>query len=397
MNNSFQRSKIPYGKQTISEEDIASVVEVLRSDFLTQGPVVDLFARELEKKLNCNFAIPTNSATSALQIAYMALGLSKGDILWSSPNTFVATTNAALHCGAEVDFVDIDPDTYNISVTKLESKLIEAKELDKLPKIVTCVHFGGQSCDMEEIYKLSLIYKFKIVEDASHAIGASYKDFNVGECKFSDITIFSLHPVKIITSGEGGIATTNDKYLYDQMKLLVSHGIERNLTNFCESTDNEIWNYQQLKLGFNYRMTDIQAALGLSQLRNLRKFVAIRNSIAYKYNSELDDLTFKLPYVKSHNISSYHLYVIRIPFRNNYYSQKNFFHSLKKANILVNLHYIPVYRQPYYKELGFKKGYCPEAELYFKEIITLPIFPTLKDEQQKYIIEKLKQLDLKYG
>ena len=393
----FEKEFIPYGKHKISKDDIQSVIDVLKSDFLTQGPKIKEFEDKVAHKVGSKYAISSNSATSALHIACLALGLSKNDILWTSSITFVASANVGRYCGAKVDFVEIDFNTGLISINALTEKLEIAKKNNKLPKIFIPVHLAGSSCDMEEIYKLSLIYKFKIVEDASHAIGASYKEFNVGECKFSDITIFSLHPVKIITSGEGGIATTNDKHLYDQMKLLVSHGIEKNLSNFCESTNDEIWNYQQLKLGFNYRMTDIQAALGLSQLRNLRKFVEIRNSIASIYNRELEDLTFKLPYVKSHNISSYHLYVIRIPFRNNYYSQKYFFNSLKKANILVNLHYIPVYRQPYYKELGFKKGYCPEAELYFKEIITLPIFPTLKDEQQKYIIEKLKELDLKNG
>ncbi len=385
--------KIPYGRQSISEEDISSVVQILRSDYLTQGPIGDIFAKEISRKLDCNYAIPTNSATSALQIAYLALDLGKGDILWSSPNTFVATTNAALHCGAEVDFVDINPYTYNISIRKLKDKLVIAEKQNKLPKIISCVHFAGQSCDMEEIYSLSLIYKFKIVEDASHAFGAIYNGYRVGSCKFSDITIFSLHPVKIITSGEGGIATTNNKNIAQKMKNLCSHGIEKTNLKINNSHENEIWNYQQISLGFNFRLTDIQSALGLSQLQKLDYFVEKRNSIAEIYDSQLSNLSFQLPKVNKHNKSSFHLYAIRIPSQNKRKSQKYFYDSLLKANILVNLHYIPVYRQPYYENLGFKKGYCPEAELYFKEVLSLPIFPALKENDQQYIIDKLKKLD----
>lgn len=392
MKNLFKRSKIPYGKQLITEEDILAVNKVLRSDFLTQGPVVDVFAKEVSKKLGCDFAVPTNSATSALHIAYLSLGLNKGDIVWSSPNTFVATTNTALHCGAEVDFVDIDPQTYNISIEKLEKKLILAKKNKKLPKILTCVHFAGQSCDMESIYELSLIYKFKILEDASHAIGAQYKQFKVGSCKFSDITVFSLHPVKIITSGEGGIATTNDEVLASKMNLLVSHGIKKGKVIMNQSNRDEIWNYEQLSLGFNFRLTDIQAALGLSQLLKLEKFVNIRNSIALKYDNELKKTSFQLPYISKYNKSSFHLYVIRVPITNKSKNQKYIFKKLQEANIMVNLHYIPVYRQPYYQQLGFIKGYCPEAELYFKEAVTLPLFPSLKDDDQDFIIKKLKSL-----
>ena len=385
-----KRSKIPYGRQTISEEDIDSVVKVLRSDFLTQGPILEVFAKEVSRKINCKYSIPTNSATSALHIAYLSLGLKKGDIVWSSPNTFVATTNTALHCGAQVDFVDIDPITYNISVHNLETKLIEANKNNKLPKIVTCVHFAGQSCDMEAIYNLSQIYDFRIVEDASHAIGATYKGYKVGSCKYSDITVFSLHPVKIITSGEGGIATTNKWELAHKMNLLVSHGIQKGKVSLNDFNQNEIWNYQQLSLGFNFRLTDIQAALGLSQLAKLEKFVDSRNSFAIQYDKALNEIPCQLPKIEKFNKSSYHLYVLRVPSKNKLKSQKYVYEYLLEANIIVNIHYIPVYRHPYYENLGFKKGYCPEAELYFKEAISLPIFPSLKDEDQKYIIEKLK-------
>ena len=390
MNYSSINYNIPYGRQLIDKEDILSVIEVLKSDFITQGPVVESFSREIIKKVNCKYAIPTNSATSALHIAYLSLGLTKGDTLWTSPNTFVATTNAALHCGADVDFIDIDPKTYNISIEKLQEKLLIAEKNNKLPKIISCVHFGGQSCLMEDIYKLSLIYKFKIVEDASHAIGATYKGYKVGSCQFSDISVFSFHPVKIITTGEGGIATTNNLKLAKSMQLLVSHGIEKGNVNINKEKENEIWNYEQLELGFNYRITDIQAALGISQLKKLDFFLARRNAIAKVYDQGFKDLQIQLPTVHIDNFSSFHLYPIRFPLdKKNPKNQKYFYETLRNEKILVNIHYIPVYRHPYYQKIGFKKNYCPEAEKYFKEVISLPIFPSLKEEEQKFIINKI--------
>lgn len=376
---------IPYGRQFIDEEDIQSVVEVLKSDFITQGPIVKSFAENLSNKLNCKYATATNSATSALQIAYLSLGLSKNDILWTSPNTFVATTNAALHCGAKVDFIDIDPDTYNIDLNKLKEKLEIARNKNQLPKIITFVHFAGHSCPMEEIYNLSLIYSFKIVEDASHAVGSFYREYAVGSCKFSDITVLSFHPVKIITTGEGGVATTNNPKLHEIMSSLVSHGVERRNSYLKDDQIDEIWNYEQFRLGFNFRITDIQAALGLSQLKKLDKFVEKRNFIAEKYNEAFKDLPIKIPFVSKDNLSSFHLYPIRVNSKN----RKNLYESLLKENIMVNLHYIPVYRHHYYQKMGFPKGYCPEAELYFKEVISLPIFPSLIKKDQEIVIEKI--------
>ncbi len=380
---------IPYGKQYIDQEDIKSVVEVLKSDFITQGPKVKDFAEGLIKKFNCKYAVPTNSATSALQISYLALGLSKNDILWTSPNTFVATTNAALHCGAKVDFIDIDPLTYNIDVNKLKEKLKIAEINNSLPKIITCVHFGGQSCPMKEIHNLSLIYKFKIVEDASHAVGSFYKNYPVGSCKFSDISVLSFHPVKIITTGEGGVATTNDPILSENLKILVTHGIKKLNPNLVDYENDEIWNYEQISLGFNFRITDIQAALGLSQLNKLEKFVKKRNLIAKKYYQSFQDLPIKTPFVDEENLSSFHLYTIRIPLKNTYKDRNSLYKLLLNERILVNLHYIPVYRHPYYQKMGFQKNYCPEAELYFKEAMSLPIFPSLSEKEQDRVIQEI--------
>lgn len=391
MNQDKIKKNIPYGRQYIDTDDIESVVEVLKSDYITQGPIVKNFSESLSRKLNCNYAIPVNSATSALQIAYLALDLGENDILWTSPNTFVATTNAALHCGATVDFVDIDPDTYNIDVNKLKEKLELAKIKNNLPKVITCVHFGGHSCPMDEIYKLSLIYKFKIVEDASHAIGARYKNFAVGSCEYSHVTVFSFHPVKIITTGEGGVATTNDKNLADIMQSLATHGIKRRDSYLKDNSNEELWNYEQISLGFNFRITDIQSALGLSQLKKLDEFVKKRNKIADTYYFAFKNLPIKLPSVYKDNISSFHLYPIRIPYKNNLENRNRLYKLLLDENILVNMHYIPVYRHPFYQKLGFKKGYCPEAELYFKEALSLPIFPSLSKSDQDRVIKKVSE------
>ena len=394
MRNFFKKKvNIPYARQSISEDDISEVVKVLRSDFLTQGKQVGNFAKLLSKKINSKYTILTNSATSALHIAYLSLGLGKGDVLWTSPNTFVATANAAIHCGASVDFVDIDPQTLNISIDDLKNKLEKANKNNCLPKVITCVHFAGQSCFMKDIFELSKIYNFSIVEDASHSIGASYRKNKVGSCKYSDITVFSFHPVKIITTGEGGAATTNNPSIANKMKLLSSHGIEKGNAKINNERIHEIWNYEQINNGFNYRMTEFQAALGISQLKKLNKFVKKRNQIANKYNQKLKNLPIKLPFVHKDNISSFHLYPIRIPISDYKKNQEYFYNELRKRKILVNIHYIPVYRQPYYKKLGFRKGYCPEAELYFNEAITLPIFPGLKEYEQDFIIKNIISLN----
>ena len=382
---------IPYGRQSISEEDIDYVIQTLKSEWITQGPKVAEFEKEIEKKIGCEHSVAANSATSCLHLACKALDLKKNDWVWTSPNSFVASANAALYCGAKVDFVDIDPVTYNLCCDNLERKLRIAEKKKLLPKILIPVHFAGQSCDMERLEKLSKIYNFKIIEDASHAIGGKYKNGMIGNCKYSDITVFSFHPVKIITTAEGGIATTNDPLLAKKMRMDRTHGIERSLVNITNDNEGEIWNYQQTSLGFNYRLNDIQAALGISQLKKLDEFVEKRHKIAKIYDSELSELGIQLPKQLNDNFSSYHLYPIRVSNKKGGISQKQMYSLLRENQIGVNLHYIPIYRQPYFKSLGFHKGYCNQAELHFKEVISLPIFQNLKEIQQEYVIEKIKK------
>ena len=378
---------IPYGKQDVTESDIQAVVDVLRSDFLTQGTKVPEFEDKLSEAVNVDYATLVNSATSALHIACLALDLSAGEIVWTVPNTFVATANCAIYCGAKVDFVDIDPLTYNISIDCLKLKLEEAKLTGNLPKILIPVHLTGEPCDMRAISMLAKEYNFRIIEDASHAIGAKYMNNPIGACEYSDITVFSFHPVKIITSGEGGAVLTNSAKLNQKLKLLRSHGItrEKNLMSF--PNDNE-WYYEQLDLGYNYRMTDIHAALGLSQLPRLARYVQQRHVIADLYDRELQGVDCKVPFRDPENYSALHLYVILVDEK----KHKMIFDSLRKVNIGVNLHYIPVHTQPYYRKLGFKWGDFPHAENYYKRSISLPIYPTLKEEDQNYVIQKLKLL-----
>lgn len=381
---------IPYGRQEITEEDISEVEKVLRSDFLTQGSVVPKFEKNVADYCSAKHAVAVNSATSALHVACLALNLGLNDYLWTCPNTFVASANCGVYCGAKIDFVDIDPKTYNMSTDALSIKLAKAEKLNKLPKIVIPVHFAGQPCDMEKIYELSKKYGFRIIEDASHAIGASYNNVKIGSCKFSDITIFSFHPVKIITTGEGGMALTNDKNLANHMRRLSTHGITKDKELMYSRPNDEIWNYQQIELGFNYRLTDIQAALGLSQLNRLDEYVATRHKIAKFYNSEFSTLNIQLPSQSPNIYSSYHLYPIRI--RNNLtpQTQRQIYDALWKKDIAVNLLYIPVHRQPYYENLGFKLGDFPEAEQFHREVICLPMFPKLNKEQQIKVVESLK-------
>ena len=376
---------IPYGRQSISQEDIDAVVDVLKSDFLTQGPAIKIFEDKVKNYCKSKYAVSFNSATSALHIACMALGVTKGDYVWTSAITFVASSNCALYCGARVDFIDINNDTNNICVNKLEEKLKEAKLNNNLPKVVIPVHLTGQSCDMEKIKELSLEYGFKIIEDASHAIGGKYANENIGNCKFSDITVFSFHPVKIITTAEGGLATTNDKNLNNKLSVLRTHGITRD-HNMLVNKDEGPWYYEQLYLGYNYRMTDIQAALGSSQMQKLDTFVAKRQEIAANYNNLLKSVNIKIPVQSQNNYSSYHLYVIRVTDSD---SHRSVFEKLRKNGILVNLHYIPVYFHPYYQNLGFKKGYCIEAEKYYSEAISIPIYPDLTLEEQNFIVDIL--------
>lgn len=383
---------IPYSRQSISQADIDAVVAVLRSDFLTQGKVVPEFESSVAKYCNARFAVTFNSATSALHIACLTLGVGKGDIVWTSPISFVASANSALYCGASIDFVDIDPLTYNLSVACLIKKLDIAKRIGKLPKVIIPVHFSGQACDMASIYELSKKYGFRIIEDASHAIGGKYKNEPIGNGSYSDITVFSFHPVKIITTGEGGMAVTNDASLAKNMRMLRSHGITTNPEDMQPCAANEMWNYQQIDLGYNYRMTDFQAALGLSQLQNLDEFVLRRHTIAQRYSQLLAALPLQTPYQHESTYSAFHLYVIRLRLAEISKTQRQVFDDLYKAGILVNMHYIPIYLQPYYVRMGFDRGHCPEAEKYYAEAISIPLYPSLTEVQQGQVIAAISEV-----
>jgi UDP-4-amino-4,6-dideoxy-N-acetyl-beta-L-altrosamine transaminase len=382
---------IPYGRQEITDDDISEVEKVLRSDFLTQGPTVPKFEKAVADYCNSLHAVAVNSATSALHIACLALDLGPGDWLWTSPNTFVASANCGIYCGANVDFVDIDPMTYNMSVEALSEKLLRAEKYGRLPKIVIPVHLAGQPCDMVEINKLSQKYGFKIIEDASHAIGATYNNIKVGSCSHSDITVFSFHPVKIITTGEGGMAMTNNNHVAEKLKRLRIHGItyEKNLMQ--DRPQNEIWNYQQVELGFNYRMNDIQAAIGLSQIKRLDKYINCRHKIAQRYDIELKNLSLTTPYQSPKVYSSYHLYPILIKNNKEEKKQKKIYNELIKNNIGVNIHYIPVHLHPYYEKLGFKKNDFPQAEKFYKNAISIPMYSKLAKNDQEYVIRILRK------
>ncbi len=375
---------IPYGRQNISQEDIDSVVTVLKSDNLTQGHNVPDFEHSMAKYVGAKHAIAVNSATSALHIAYLALGVDNQSRVWTTPITFVATTNAALMCGAQIDFVDIDPETSNICPLALENKLTTAEVDGELPDLVVVVHLGGYSCDMKSIYKLSKKYNFKIVEDASHAVGGKFFGQYVGKCEYSDITIFSFHPVKIITTGEGGAALTNDSSLAHKMALLRSHGITRSNDEMTKTSDGP-WYYQQHFLGFNYRMNDISAALGVSQLKRLEEFVIERQSIADRYDQYFKGTYVKTPNKNKNILSSFHLYIIKVDEK----IRNDLFRRLRETGIFVNLHYIPIYKQPYYSTLGFLPKNYPEAEKYYREAISIPIFPGLSDKDQNYVVENI--------
>ena len=379
---------IPYGRQDISEADIQEVEEVLRSDFLTQGPVVPAFENAVAEYCGVPHAVAVNSATSALHIACLALGVGPNDMVWTTPITFVASANCALYCGADVDFVDIDPRTYNISVERLSEKLEQARKNGRLPKVVIPVHLCGQSCEMEEIHALSLEYDFRIIEDASHAIGGRYKGEHIGNCRYSDITVFSFHPVKIITTGEGGMALTNDSELANHMVRLRSHGITRDASEMTHAPDGP-WYYQQIELGYNYRMTDIQAALGLSQMQRLDEFVTKRHVLAAQYDELLKNFPVTTPWQHTDSYSGLHLYVIRLRTIDAQVNHREVFERLRVNGIGVNLHYIPVYRQPFYARQGFIPGDFPEAESYYGQAISLPMYPGLTDEQQQEVVRRL--------
>ena len=381
---------IPYGRQDITTEDIQAVRSVLKSDHLTQGPVVPAFEQKVADYCSASHAVAVNSATSALHIACMALDLGPGDILWTSPNTFVASANCALYCGAEVDFVDIDPKTYNLSVDRLEEKLKKASESGKLPKIVVPVHLCGQPCDMKRIWELSQEYGFRIIEDASHAIGGKYQGIPVGNCKYSDITVFSFHPVKIITTGEGGMALTNDAKLAEKMALFRTHGITRDPKLMTHEPDGP-WFYQQIELGYNYRMTDIQAALGISQMERLDMYVSRRHEIAKRYHRMLADMPVNTQLRDPDSYSAYHLYVIRLRLDKIKRKHREIFESMREQKIGVNLHYIPVHKHPYYQKMGFKLGEFLESERYYAEAISIPMYASLTDSEQHEVVEALKR------
>ena len=382
---------IPYGKQDITQVDIDTVVDVLKSDFLTQGPQVPAFERALMDVTGTHYALAVNSATSALHIACLALGLGEGNSLWTTPITFVASANCGLYCGAKVDFVDIDPTTYNLCPKALEKKLIVAKNLGTLPKVLVAVHLCGQPCDMKAIHALSKEYGFKIIEDASHAIGGRYLEQPIGSCEYSDITVFSFHPVKIVTTAEGGAALTNSKALADKMVLYRSHGITRDEA-LMENTSHGGWYYEQVDLGFNYRMTELQAALGISQISRLEEFVAARHKLAERYNEKLASLPIVLPYQLPNTYSGLHLFVIRLNLGEISKTHKQVFDELRGSGIGVNLHYIPVHLQPYYQKMGFKQGDFPHAEAYYANAISVPMFHGMTYEQQDEVISKLTQI-----
>lgn len=382
---------IPYGRQEISQDDIDAVTAVLRSDYLTQGPVVSQFENMLAAYCGAAHAVAANSATSALHLACLALGLGPGDLLWTTPVTFVASANCGLYCGANVDFVDIDPDTYNLSVEKLATKLEQAKLVGRLPKIVVPVHLCGNPCDMEGIHKLSQLYGFKVIEDASHAIGAKYQGQAVGNCRYSDITVFSFHPVKIITTAEGGVATTQSAELASKMRLFCSHGITRDPSQMSEAPHGP-WYYQQIALGFNYRMTELQAALGMSQMSRLDAFVAKRNELARRYEEQFSDLTLSIPSTNPSAYSSFHLYVVRMGPETTASSHRATFEALRDRGIGVNLHYIPVHTQPFYAKMGFVEGDYPEAMRYYRTVISLPIYSGLTFSDQDQVIAAVRSV-----
>lgn len=380
---------IPYGRQDVTDEDVAAVAKVLRSDFLTQGPTVPRFEERVADYCGARHAVAMNSATSALHAACMALGVSHGDLVWTSPNTFVASANCALYCGADVDFVDIDPVTYNMSVAALEAKLTGAKKAGRLPKTVIPVHFSGQSADMKEIARLGTKYGFRIVEDASHAIGGKYLGVPVGSCAYSDIAVFSLHPVKIITSGEGGLALTNDRLLADRMARFRTHGITRNAAEMTAAADGP-WYYEMIDVGYNYRLTDMQAALGLSQMDRLDHYIAARHELAGRYDEMLRDLAVITPKRAAGIHSAWHLYMIQVDKTRTNRSRREVFEALRASGIGVNVHYIPVHLQPVYRARGFKPGDFPACEEYYSRAITIPLYATLTRQQQDQVVEALK-------
>ena len=381
---------IRYGQQDITQADIDAVIDVLRSVNLTQGPAITRFEQSVMDETGARHAVAVNSATSALHIACLALDLGPGDWLWTTPNTFVASSNCALYCGAQVDFVDIDPATWNLSPAALEEKLVRAEREGRLPKIVVPVHLTGQPCDMAAIHALGQKYGFRIIEDASHAIGGRYRGEPIGNGRYSDITVFSFHPVKIVTTAEGGMALTNDDDLATRLGLFRSHGITRDPALMTQAMDGP-WYYQQVALGYNYRMTDMQATLGVSQMTRLHRYVARRHEIAARYQRLLADLPVTLPWQHPDSYSAWHLYVIRLQTDRMRATHREVFEALRARDIMVNLHYIPVHTQPYYQKMGFRPGDFPQAEQYYREAISMPMHPVLTDAEQDFVVDVLRE------
>ncbi|MBX2860042.1 MAG: UDP-4-amino-4,6-dideoxy-N-acetyl-beta-L-altrosamine transaminase [Vampirovibrio sp.] len=377
-------SYIPYGRQHITPEDIQAVVDVLQSDYITQGPTIQAFEQTVAQYCGARYAVAMSNATAALHIACLVADMGPGDRLWTSPNTFVASANCGLYCGATVDFVDIDPKTYNMSVSALEEKLIQAQKSGTLPKIIVPVHFSGQSCEMQAISTLAKQYGITVLEDAAHAIGGDYQGHKIGGCQYSDMTVFSFHPVKIITTGEGGMVLTNRKDLYEKLCRLRSHGVTRDKA-LLQNAQEGAWYYEQQELGFNYRMTDIQAALGVSQMKRLDEFVDRRRVLASQYDALLKDLPLKTPWQHPDTASSFHLYVIQLDKA----IRRQVFDAMRAQEVGVHVHYIPVHTQPYYQDLGFKPGDFPYSEQYYQQALSLPLYYDLTDAQQQQVVHTL--------
>ena len=387
---------IPYSRQQIDNKDIKSINKVLKSNFITQGSQINIFEKKICIKVDSKYGVAVNSATSALHISCLALGLKKKEYLWTVPNTFIASANCGLYCGARIDFVDIDEDTFNISIEKLKKKLILAKKNKKIPKIIVAVDFGGNPYDHKTLYELSKKYKFKMITDASHSLGSRYKNYKVGNCKWSDITVFSFHPVKPITTAEGGIAVTNNKILYDKLKILRNHGISRDVKKYKKKINHK-WYYEQIDLGFNYRMNELQAALGISQLKKLDSFNLKRTKIAKIYKKKLKNLPIKFQKIDKNNFTSYHLFVILFPksvIRKKIYNE--IFNYFLKNKIDINLHYLPIHLHPFFRLKGFKDRMYLVSEEYSKRAISLPIFPSLTFQNQNKVIKIIKKVFKKY-
>ncbi|MAX00341.1 MAG: UDP-4-amino-4,6-dideoxy-N-acetyl-beta-L-altrosamine transaminase [Sphingomonas sp.] len=378
---------IPYGRQNISTADVDAVVDVLRSDFLTQGPMVPRFETCVADRVGAAHAVAVNSATSALHIACLALGLKPGDLLWTSPITFVASANAGAYCGADIDFVDIDPTTLNLCPLALERKLVQAKAAGRLPKVIIPVHMGGLSCEMDVIAGLARTHGIRVIEDASHAIGGSFRDTPIGSCQYSDVTVFSFHPVKIVTTAEGGLATTNDPALARAMELFRSHGVTREPAEMEGPSDGP-WYYQQIALGYNYRMTEVQAALGISQMARLEPFIARRHALAKRYDALLASLPVRLQTQAAHHYSGLHLYIVQLDDASR---RSAVFAALRAAGIGVNVHYIPVHTQPWYRAHGHADSVFANAEDYYARAISLPMYPDLTEEEQDYVVAQLAE------